>query len=463
MTDKSQTVSGGYARFFESRPEFSLFGALVPEVIDASSVRQRMVDDLMVFRIPDVFAGGDEIFIGFGKPNAYIVCPDGKGGYQKYAGKSLKRAPSVIQDTRGFVQSGILLRFLNLPPNAAEALRKAMVMHHGIKYWTCVNACLRVLSDAGFTVPQQEMTKTYFPYHMLRMLLEQGLYFEGKRVEIKVVKTTTERFDRYVLQVVKAEAMTFCRHANRSLEGKAKKSKVAAGLLAVTNLPGRLLSRKPKARVTAPVAPALPDRDDYVQDLHVKVSKTSFLGGLLRQAWGPHALFEAAQGRVKVEDYLTETLKAFPQEKPSLATRLKKAILFSRPVIWAIRRVLAKDHLEVGVRSERQVYGMLRTHSEKAGNKYNLVITRAGIILSRINVGAKLIDWILSKHVLMSGYNPFVVFAGEIWKDEQGVIHVSRNSGTYRPTEAMLDAVVEFLRAVFPHLTIVKDEENVPA
>jgi hypothetical protein len=462
MTDKSQTVVGGYARHFERRPEFSLFGALVPEVVDASTIRERTIDDLKVFRIPDLFAGPDEVFIGFGKPNAYIVVPDGKGGYQKFAGKSLKRAPSVIADTRGFVQSGILLRLLNLPPHAAEQLRHAMTLHHGNKYWTCVNACLRVLSDAGFTVKTRPMKKVYVPYAMLRMLLEEGLYFDGRRVEFEVIRTTPERFDRYVLQIVKAETMTFCRHADRSLESAAKKNKLMAGLLTVRQLPGKLLQRKPKARVSAPVAPDIQPAA-FASDIGIKVSKASFLGNLLRQSWGSHALFEAAQARVKVEDFLTETLQAFPQANPSLATRLKKRILFAKPVIKLIRRVLAADHVDIGMRNERDVYLMLRTHSEQAQNKYNLVITRSSIILSRINVGVKLIDWILSKHVLMSGYHPFVVFAGEIWKDEQGVIHVSRNSGTYRPTEAMLDAVVEFLRAVFPHLTIVKDEENVPA
>src|SRR5439155_18333263 len=119
--------------------------------------------------------------------------------------------------------------------------------------------------------------------------------------------------------------------------------------------------------------------------------------------WGPHALFEAWQSRVDVKDFLTGTLKVFPQPKPSLSTRLKKRILFARPVIALIRRVLAADYVEIGMRSERNVYGMLRTNSQQAPNKYNLVITASGVILSRVNVGVKLIDWILSKHVLMSG------------------------------------------------------------
>ena len=130
MTTKNRETptSGGYTQRFERRPEFELWGSLVKDVVDAGGVRQRTVDDLKIFKISDVFAGNDEIFIGFGKPNAYLVVPDGQGGYQKFAGKSLRRAPSRIEDTRGFVQSGVLVRLKNLPQGAAEALRQAMTI-----------------------------------------------------------------------------------------------------------------------------------------------------------------------------------------------------------------------------------------------------------------------------------------------------------------------------------------------
>jgi hypothetical protein len=46
------------------------------------------------------------------------------------------------------------VRLKNLPQGAAEALRQAMLVHNNIKFWTCVNAILHVMSTAGFTSGQ---------------------------------------------------------------------------------------------------------------------------------------------------------------------------------------------------------------------------------------------------------------------------------------------------------------------
>lgn len=461
----------GLAARFECRPEFLFFNLPVSRVFDASTVRERSVDDLKVFHIPHVFSGKDEIFIGFGKPNAYLVVPDGKGGYQKFAGKSLKRAPSVVQDTRNFVQSGILFRFRNLPPHAAEALRKAMDEHNGIKYWTCVNACLRVMEQAGFASGNAPLSSIYLPYALMKTLLRHGLTFEGKPVEFEVIRTCPDSLEQFTREIIRAELSTFRRHFNRALDARAKKSWFFAAIAAVLYTPGRLLSAviggKSGPKVVGPVAPALPETEDYAADLRVRVSTASPLGTLLRQIWGSHALFEAKQDRVRLVDYLSTSLKAFPQKNPSLLTRLKKRVLFARPVIWLIRKLLAPKYAELGVTSERHIYDMLRTHSAQSSNKYNLVLTGAiaddgssactRVIIARTTVKSKLVDWVLSKHVLMSGYDPAVGFAGELWKDADGVIHISGNSGTYRPTNVDVQAAVSFMQAVFPHLRFVAE------
>lgn len=67
------------------------------------------------------------------------------------------------------------------------------------------------------------------------------------------------------------------------------------------------------------------------------------------------------------------------------------------------------------------------------------------------------VDWILTKHVLISNYNESVRFAGEIWKDRDGVIWVNRNSGTYQPNEEQLSQFVAYLSQVFPHVTFEAD------
>ena len=452
-------VGGGYAQDFECRPEY-LYGQLVPAVVDASCVRERAASDLKVFHIPEVFAGSDEIFLGFGRPNAYLVVPDGAGGYQKFAGKSLKRAPSVVEDTRMFVQSGILIRFRNLPPSAAVRIREAMQRRGGIKYWTCVNACLTVLEDAGFASGGKPLSSRYFPYACLKSLIRDGLTYDGVPLDFDVIRTTPASLESYSRKIRVAEYFTFCRHADRRIGSAAKKSKLVRALNSmrpshvVTTLIDADLRRH---RVRNKPAPALPVDAVYPSDISLRVSKTSALGTLLRQVWSPHTLFEAVQSRVDINQYLPGTLKAFPKPNPSVVTRLKKWVLFSRPVIWLVRRGLARSWAPVGARSSRDIYSMMRTHTDETPNKYNLVVyanpddpSESVFTVARLTPGrGKFVDWVMCKHVLMSGYAAFTKFAGEIWKDSEGVIHISPNSGTYQPTEEELRAMCAFFRAVF--------------
>lgn len=463
---RGRATGAAYASRFERRPEFELWGSLVPDVIDASSVRKRMVEDLEFIRIADVFAGTSEIFIGFGKPNAYLVVPDGKGGYQKFAGKSLKLAPSRIEDTRGWVQSGILLRLKNLPEGIDVAIRAAMEKHNNVEFWTCVNAILHVLSDSGFgAIPDTtEVERRYMPYALMHAMLRGEITFGGKPLEFEVIRTTDHSLQRYAAQVVKAELLTLCRHGDRKMQAAAKAKKWYGRLYATvqkaTAAPLAWAVGKAKAArpPKAPVAPALPADVDYAGGLNVMVTRSSLAVAFLRQFWGSHALFMASQVRVQISDFLTGVLAPFPQANPNFVTRLKKAVLFSPLVVKGIRRLLACDYISIGNRLECDVYDMLRTHSERARNIYNLVLTDEHIIIARISIRARIIDWILSKHVLMSGYHPAVRFAGEIWKDEHGVIHINRNSGTYQPTLEQLQMAAAFLRAVFSHLTVVIDE-----
>ena len=474
MTRKAQcagSTADGYSRHFECRPENDLMGGLIESVIDATTVREHAVADLMVFKIADVFAGGDEIFIGFGRPNAYLVCPDGEGGYQKFAGKSLKRAPSVIEKTKGFAQSGLLIRLKGLPPEAAERLREAMQHFHGNKYWTCVNACMRVMQRAGFKSGKRPLDARYWPYSLFTSLVNDGLTYDGKPVEFDVIRTTPDRIERYALRIIGAEVTTFCRHSQRNLEVKAKTGSVRAKfMLGVMGLPARLVGgggKRKANRNTAPVAPPLADNINYVREIDMQVSDASKLGAIMRLFWGAHNLFEGSQTRVDVEKYQNVPLKAFPQAKPNLATRAKKAVLFSRPVIWLMRKVLVPRYVEVqGPRSERDIYNALRTHSEGNPNKYNLVVLKkrnktgqmvTTIIVARITGGAKLLDWILSKHVLMAAYSAFTFFAGEIWKDENGVIHFNRNSGTFQPSAEQAAAMEGFFHETFPNLQVVNE------
>jgi hypothetical protein len=464
----------GFAARFECRPEYRLGRDIVADVINASTVRQRTIDDLMVVRISEVLTANDEVFLGFGIPNSYLVVPKqsydaakGESPYQKFAGKSLFREPSTIQDTRGWVQSGMWIRLKGLPPEAAERLREAMQYYNGKRFVTCVRACMYVMQRAGFGSGSKPLRKHKWPYPLLAALTADGLTYEGKAVAFDVVRTSPLEMHNFGFRVWQATLMTFCRHAKRNKAYEAVKTALA--------VPFRALSKpaeKPSAkRVVPAVAPALPSDVEYLSDIRIGVSKPSSSGALLRLVWGAHALFTAEQTRVNPDHFFSKPLPPFPQEHPDRLTRIKKKVLFAPLVTRFITSMLAPEFVDIGARSESNVYDMLRTHSDEAPAKYNLVVTRKRIMLSHVTTPsgaltlrgkiarklAKTADWILSKHVLMSNYDPEVFFAAEVWKDADGVIHINRNSGTYQPKDYHHEAALKYAHAVFPHWRIVAD------
>jgi hypothetical protein len=472
------SLAGGYARHFEARPE-PIFSRHVRLMVDASNIRKKKVGDLKVFHIPHLLTGSDEVFLGFGKPNMYIVVPDGKDhsdakgnkpkyGYQKFAGKSLKRAPSVIEDTRLWVQAGIQVRLLGLPQESHEAIRQAMQKHHGTKYWTCVNACLRVLEDAGFTFGPggPKLSSIYFPYALFKSLLKWGLYYNGQVVNFEFVRTADEDLNAYMGEVIQAELLTFCRHADRTIEGKAEAgSKFWKGVRAIRNAPGKLFSRKKGATTpttTAPhvVAPPLPTDVAVRNDIRVEMSTPSMFGVFIRWFWGQHVLFRISTDRVNVHDYIDEPLlEPFPG-KLSFVSRLKKWVLFNRFVIRYFLRHLAPRWEDLGTFDERTALAMLRTHSDESPNKYNVVITEEAIVIARISSqgrwkwAAKLAAWVLSKHVLLANWKN-VPWAGEGWKEVSADVDLDGNSGTFKPADVRTKKAVRYLNAVCPSWRVV--------
>ncbi|MBX9695174.1 MAG: hypothetical protein K2Z81_22500 [Cyanobacteria bacterium] len=465
MSEREALV--GYAQRFERRAEFNLFGEVVPEVIDASFIREKAVDDLKVIPIADVFSGSDEIVFDFGKPNMATICPNGKGGYQKFAVKSLHRGPSKIEDVR-LIQSGLLIRPKNLPPHAAEKMREGMKLYEGQTFITCVNGNMHSAIYAGFGSGDKPLTDHVMPYSALRSILKHGLTFEGQKIEFDVIRTTTGSLESHSLAIVEAVCMTIPRHVNRNFETLAKKNKAVAAVKAVGSKVGQIAMAPlrllgigakcvSKKRLKAPVAPALPLDKEYRQDLRVRISKPGIFAGLLRRKWGAHTLFELQQARVNVDDYLPNTLEPFPQKNPDFVTRVKKRVLMSPTTVGFIRWFLAPGYYELGVKSEVDIFDMLRTHSEESSNVYNLVITTDRVIIARTTVGVKFVDWLLSKHIVLGGWGSDKRFGGECYKDRFGVLHINGNSGTLRPDAATTPQAVAYVQAVCPGLAIVQD------
>lgn len=449
------------------------------EVIDVSGYvaerRAKSDPTLNIFNLSDVFAES-RIFLGFGKPNVYLGIP-GASSYQKFAAKSLKRGDSQLVDTKDRAQSGLLVVFKNLPTEAIAQITQSATAHEGTRQWTCVNANCRVLKDSGFTIGGESLDQYYFPMALLGDLLRYGIEYGGKPVEYDLIRTTPDYLENVGLSIKKSVATTMCRHIERACTPKEdalnaaavgkqniwvvkfKNAKRKLGLFATSQLTqwasqgevgGPEVVRVPEE--AAPVRLALPESE--LRPFTLSVSEPSKFGAILRLLWGPHSLFEVPMEVSDVTAALPDVLDAFPDQSPSFMTRVKRDFLFSKPVVKLIRSQLASQATRFEGVTQNDLFDMLRADSEGFPNRYNLVLMGDRVLVMKIGIQMKTVDWILSKHVLISGYSPDVRFAGEIWKDANGVIWVNRNSGTYKPSDKMLQAIVPLLQKKFPGVRI---------
>jgi len=442
-------------QIFGTRRYESLFGRLLP-VLDASDVAEERVasssPDLKVFRLRDVFSEGS-VFLGFGRPNVFLGLPRVNGGFDKFDAKSLKRAKSTVINTRGWAQSGLLI-LLNCTNQQIEQLKNAAKAYTDTKSWTCVNANCKVLSQAGFKSGEQDLTKFYFPMALARQIIRHGLQFKGEKVDIEIVKTTPKYLENFGLSVIKAQCLTLCRHASRTFNKyrnefiRSQKKPLAKPPLASNQAE---ISTKPHPHITK-------NCSNKKNDITFLASEPSLLGVWLTILLGPHTLFQVKSLDIDVNKFLPKKLTAFSAPNPTIATRLKQYLLFSPIVVKFLRSHLMHSNLMIEKYPQHEVFNMLRTYSKESPIKYNIVITGKSISVVRLNVKYPFIDWILSKHVLTSGYSSDVRFAGEMWKDCNGKVYINNNSGTYTPSSNSAQQAAIYLRSIFTEVHFFAQE-----
>ncbi|MGE3974557.1 MAG: hypothetical protein AB7F59_08540 [Bdellovibrionales bacterium] len=419
---------------------------------------------LRVVQLQDIFAKPVP-FLGFGRPNVYLTipkleAPTDTNASVKFAAKSLWRGDAEVVDTRGRVQSGLLVTFPSLRKQAIEDLMEAAKKHEGGRGFTCVNANCKVMETAGFTLGNgQSLTQYNFPIPLLRDLIANGLKYKGEDVEFEIVRTTPGFMEEVGLSIQKAVCMTACRHIEKAITSKTEDNVFLVRIKnAVSNTFGMLIRSGAKAPELESVPVRLEVENRDLEKFDVSVSEPSSFGVLLRYLWGPHSLFEIPLNKAKVENKLPQRLNAFPQQAPNFITKVKKHLLFSETIVGLIRTQLSKGYRHFGGMTEKDLYDMLATHSEVTPNKYNVVVLSDRMIIMKIDIQSSLVDWVLSKHVLLSRYSRDVRFAGEIWKTADGQLYINRNSGTYQPAGSLLPDVTEVMRETFPNIPIVMDE-----
>jgi hypothetical protein len=438
----------------------TLFGQLTP-VIDVShyirDIRVPSHKDLVFFQLNKVLPD-NSLFLGFGKPNVYLGIPSENGGYDKFDAKSLKRAESKIIDTRNFVQSGLIFLIHtedieqdHVRETIHQRVRQAAEKESGTKSWTCVNANAKVLEEAGFDFGLSEdmPSKYYFPMPLARRILCDGIQCRGKKLRITVIRTVPSYLEDFGLSVIKSQWLTLNRHMKRFVGTHAK---WVYG--AFSSIKNRFFKKKKEDSIEEFVS-YRPSSHSSGNSVLMTISYPSKKGTFFRWLWGPHSFFtiklkESGFDTAKIDSALPDSIKEYEAKSGTLFNFIKQNVLFNKYVVNFILDHLAKNESKPLEVTEDEVFNLLRTHSEEKPHKYNIVVTGEQIRVMKLGIKYQFIDWIMSKHILASGYSNDVRYAGEVWKTKEGVICISNDSGTYAPTNEMLTEIVKLLNELFP-------------
>lgn len=417
---------------------------------------------LDVINIHQLFAGPDEMAIGFGKPNVFTVIPDAKtpGKYEKLDAYMFFRKKARVASAE-VVQSGVFIRPRNLPPEAIADFRQAMASVLDKRSLSCARANSKALREAGFTSGGKDLVNNR-PFNLFLQIANGGLEYKGKKVEFDILNTTGQTIEDHFWDVHQKEVTSPVRAVEKACGGADKPSE--SDKAAVKQ--ARTLAPVANPTTAAPTGPLV----------RLRNSRPSKIMAPLRRLWNAHVLWEALpdNSRVDVNKFLPDTLQdKFSLEKAagremSLVDKAK-SVAFSEPMIHAMRKGLAATFDDAGAYSADQLGAMLRTpgpgeeiQPDAQGRiLYNFVIcgdkSENRVTIARLDVGQKAPDWVMAKHVLLSGYDQDVRCAGECWGEritrpdgKPGIrLHINNNSGTYRPSDAQVKAAAKYLAAVF--------------
>jgi hypothetical protein len=425
----------------------TLFSSSPQLVVDASHVNAMIHDGVSIVPVAEIFSNPNATFLGFGTPNVFLSLPrsktlDREPGWDKFAAFMYWRQRAYVTDTKGRVQGGVFVELRNIPPEALESLRKAMSSLIGRRTISCANATGRVLTAAGFTCNGRSLSKKVRPMTLAKAIWDGGLEYNGESIELRVIRTTEETVSDHFLGVLRKESTSLFRVVKKVVIKASTKNTAA------------------KAPVIEPrLLPAATIRNaNEAGHLELRVGKPTKLAALLRLRWGSHPIFEAKLDPAVVDvngpDFadLHAPLQAYPG-KLDAVSKVKRYVLFSKPVIKTIRYQMAGRMDSLGRLPGPTLVDMFQVGTVESPFLYNVVITgtcaRMCRLENRTRKDMHKANWVLAKHVLLSGYDPDVRYAGEIWvhnADGGRVLHINNNSGTYKPSILQADTAARFLR-----------------
>jgi len=197
----------------------------------------------------------------------------------------------------------------------------------------------------------------------------------------------------------------------------------------------------------------------------VTISVPSDIGDLVSRIWGRHTIYELdlsankkdildAFQKLATEGGKDQPIKlhAFPQENPSLSTRIKNKILFCGPMIQFLRGNIMGEE-DILYLHAQDIFKHLKSTN---GDRLNYALLDDKMVIAKVSVNGaasgkhrKVADWALSKHALLASRQD-VYCSGEMWYDKKkNRFMINYDSGTYLPTRGRAKVVANLANRIF--------------
>lgn len=456
MSENTQLDAAGLSA--NCHPQLHRLGHRGSRIVYVAQEIQHAVDPgshLTLFPIDEVFRDHKSVLIGFGTPNVFTTIrrheDDLRGpGWDKFAAFMFWRQNAYVANTAGRVQEGVFFELRNLPDEVRDTLRFQMGRLAGKRGPSCARMNARLLAVAGFTLGGGRSLRTILrPSKMASLIWKHGLLLNGKPVDIRVVLTGDKNVGEHFVGVWTKELMSACRAVKKTFT--------------------KHQAHTPAPTFTIKEVAELQSKQWSGQTTTLRMNRPTWIGAELSFVWGQQPIYSVRLNDIDHVPELSSPLQPFPGELDR-TTKIKKYVLFSKPVIAAIQHFRVKttdryDNIPARATLEMLTPSPGSRHDDAV--LYNCVITLTGngTAEARItglknqdarNQGSrwlKMTSWIMAKHVLLSGYDPNTVYACEMWTyvdaDGERVLCLNNNSGTYKPEMERLEALAVYLRNFF--------------
>lgn len=176
----------------------------------------------------------------------------------------------------------------------------------------------------------------------------------------------------------------------------------------------------------------------------------SSFGKLTSTIFDEYPLYKCEISSEIINNYLPDKLVAFAEI--STKNFAKQKFFYSKPIIFASRSQLSDqcEELSDSIKLDDLLEELLSKTNEI--KRYNFIITGNNLIFVRIAHVRHLSYHILCKHITLSNRSDDVRFAGELWIDQNNIYYLNNNSGTYRPSNNLIDQTIQLFNQLTPRL-----------